>query len=101
MRYSNSFGFWEINPFPGSNQICVFNHAFVYPQFRGKGYGKVLHGERLFQARELGYDLAMCTCKMDNVPQVKILSYFKWSPTTSFTSTETGNVITIWTKELK
>ena len=63
MRFSDQYGFYELNPFPGSNQVVVSNHAFIFPKFRGKGFGKIQHMERLIKARELGYDLIVCTVR--------------------------------------
>jgi hypothetical protein len=54
MRYADErgTGFYELNPFPGCNQIVVSNHAFIYPAYRnggwdGKKYGQLQHKERL------------------------------------------------------
>ena len=57
MRFANEFGFYELNPFPGSNQIVVSNHAFIYGPWRGQGKGIQQHKERLAKAKELGYTI--------------------------------------------
>lgn len=47
MRFANEFGYCELNPFPGCSQIVVSNHAFIYPEKRGKGNGSVNHKLRV------------------------------------------------------
>lgn len=100
MRFSDEKGFWELNPFPGCNQLIVSNHAFVYPEYRNKGVGKALHEKRLAQAKRLGYDYIICTVVATNYPQIKILERFKWEILTSFKNMETGNVIYICGRSL-
>ncbi len=98
MRYSNTFGFFELNPFPGCNQIAVSNHAFVHKALRGKGIGKTEHQKRLDLIKTLGYDYSMCTVKETNIPQIKILEGAGWKHLDTFLSTETENTIRIYGK---
>lgn len=100
MRFSNRYGFYELNPFPGSNQIVISNHAFIYPAYRGKGFGQTQHTERLRKARELGYNLIMATVKADNLVEKHILKKNHWLQNTSFVSIETGHTIEVWTRVL-
>lgn len=100
MRYGDKFGFYELNPFPGSNQIVVSNHSLVYEEHRGKGIGSKIHYQRLQKAAELGYDYIMCTVRRGNEPQLKILRKFGWRYQGDFKSTETGNDIEIWGRTL-
>ena len=95
-------GFYEINAFPGNNQICVSNHAFILPQHRKLGYGDFFHKERLQKMRELGYNLALCTVKNDNHPQKKILCNNGWqrNDESSFLNKETGNECELWSIQL-
>lgn len=101
MRFSNEFGFYELNPFPGCNQIVVSNHAFIYPKFRGQGKGRQQHEERLQKAKDLGYDLIMCTVKADNARERHILESNGWKQCQRFLNQETDNLIVIYVKELK
>jgi RimJ/RimL family protein N-acetyltransferase len=100
MRFSNVYGFYELNPFPGCNQIVVSNHAFIYKHFRGRGHGSTQHRERLEKARELGYNMIMCTVKDDNESEIHILKKNGWTQESGFVSYETGNSLHIWTKIL-
>lgn len=101
MRFADKHGFYELNPFPGCNQIVVSNHAFIYPEFRGKGYGVRQHVDRLRKAQELGYDMIICTVRDDNAPELHILKKFEWTFLTSFISTETGHLVQMWSKSFK
>ena len=102
MRFSDEFGFYELNPFPGCNQIVVSNHAFIYPEYRGKGYGQVQHEARLEKARELGYDLILCTVNSKNLAEIHILRKYGWVEhhDSRFVNSETSNTIQVWAKRL-
>lgn len=100
MRYADKFGFYELNPLPGCNQVVVSNHALIYKEHRGKGIGQIQHHERLEKARELGYDLMLCTVKADNEAEKHILNKMGWAHLTSFSNTETGNTVELWSKML-
>jgi len=100
MRFSNEYGFYELNPFPGCNQLVISNHALIYKHHRGKGYGKVQHQQRLAKAQELGYNLIMCTVRDDNEVEIHILRQYGWARGAGFVSSETGSSVHIWTKVL-
>lgn len=100
MRYSDEFGFFELNPFPGSNQIVVSNHAFIYPEHRGKGLGSKKHRERLELAASLGYDLILCTVRDTNAKQRAILRNNGWTIYVGFLSTETEHGVELWGRRL-
>ena len=101
MRFSDQYGFYELNPFPGCNQICVSNHAFIYRGWRGAGKGQIQHQERLIKARELGYDFIVCTVKTDNEKEKHILEKYGWSRMAFFVNSETENQIEFWGKKLQ
>ena len=102
MRYADLYGgFYELNPFPGCNQIVVSNHSWVAPEQRGKGLGDLIHKERLEHAKTLGYDYVICTVKADNVPQIKILEKNGWTLLDSFINRETTNQVLIYGREVQ
>jgi hypothetical protein len=101
MRYHNRYGFYELNPFPGCNQLVVSNHAFIFDVHRGEGRGTKEHYRRLLKARNLGYDAIICTVKSDNIAQIKILKKHEWTKCFEFANEETGNTIQVWMKDLK
>lgn len=95
-RFSTPSGFYELNPFPGCNQIVVSNHAFVREGARGKGVGSSAHQARLQHIKELGYDYAICTVVSTNEPQINILVKNGWVCIGAFHNRETGNMVQIW-----
>jgi ribosomal protein S18 acetylase RimI-like enzyme len=99
-RYANENGFCELNPFPGCNQIVISNHAFVYPEKRGKGHGTQNHLLRVERATNLGYDLILCTVREDNRKEKHILNKEGWQFLTCFLNSETGHEIELWSKRL-
>lgn len=100
MRFNHGGVIGEIDNLPGCSQIAVFHSVFVLPGLRGKGLGKQAHAERLVEAENLGYDVAMCTAQLSNEPQIRILEENKWERVHVFTSKKTGNAVGIFIKEL-
>lgn len=100
MRYADEFGFFELNPFPGCNQIVVSQHAFIYPNYRGKGLGQAQHFKRLKIARDLGYNFIICTVRIGNEAEMKILDNNGWKLFTTFYNRETENNVGIYGKSL-
>ena len=100
MRFADRYGFYELNPFPGCNQICVSNHAFIHRGYRGEGRGQIQHQQRLVKAKELGYNFIVCTVKTDNVKEKHILEKYGWQRMACFFNTETENEIEIWGRQL-
>jgi RimJ/RimL family protein N-acetyltransferase len=93
---SERIGFFELNPFPGCNQLVVSNHSFIEETHRGKGYGKAAHAKRLAMVKSLGYDAMICTVKADNEAQIKILTWFGWSKVFEFDNRETGHKVCVY-----
>lgn len=101
MRFSNENGYCELNSFPGNSQIVVSNHAFVYPEKRGKGYGNANHKLRMERATLLGYDYVICTVKSNNTPELKILAKNGFKELDEFMNTNTGNLNKIFGKRIE
>ena len=98
MRFANAQGFYELNPFPGCNQIVVSNHSFVHPDKRGGGVGTKEHTYRLMHIKELGYDYAICTVRENNIKQIKILQRHDWKQLDKFFNKETEHTVLIFGK---
>jgi len=101
MRFSNENGYCELNNFPGNSQIVVSNHAFIYPEKRGKGLGRKNHQLRVERATFLGYDYIICTVKSDNSAELAILEKEGFKLLDEFLNTNTGNNNKIFGKQLK
>ena len=100
MRFSNEYGFCEINSIPGCTQLAISNHAFIHPEHRGKGHGDRNHKLRLERAKQMGYDAIMCTVRKDNAPQKAILRGNAWLMVFEFHNKETGHDVEVWMKRL-
>ncbi len=101
MRFANENGYCELNSFPGCNQIVVSNHAFIYPEKRGKGLGNENHKLRVERAKFMGYDYLLCTVKADNHRELSILNKNNFKELDEFLNTETGNLVKLFGKNLK
>ena len=100
MRYGTPYGFFELNPFPGCNQLVISNHSWIHPKHRGQGIGSEEHLNRLGEIERLGYDCAICTVKSDNIAQIKILEKFGWTYCYKFNNRETGNEVLIYARSM-
>jgi predicted GNAT superfamily acetyltransferase len=100
MRYADEYGFYELNPFPGCNQVVVSNHAFIYALDRGKGNGYKQHQARLAEARRLGYSYIICTVRKENSKEISILEGAGWKTLDHFWNLETEHDVVIYGKVL-
>lgn len=101
MRVSHLGAVAEITSLPGCSQIVVIHASHVKPSERGKGLGKAAHQARLAVVSELGYDCALCTVRMDNDPQLKILQANGWKFAGDFLSSNTEHRVGIFLRILK
>lgn len=101
MRFANESGYCELNSFPGCSQIVVSNHAFIYPEKRGKGLGTQNHKLRIERAQFMGYDYLLCTVKSTNKVELAILAKNGFKELDEFQNSETGNMVKIFGKKLK
>lgn len=100
MRFSNEYGSCEISDLPGCDQIAVSHSAFILPELRHKGYGSYNHLARLHRMHDMHYDLALCTTRADNLPQIRILAKNGWKRLYSFNSKKTGSHVILWVRDL-
>lgn len=99
MRFSNEYGFCDLNEFPGCNSLVVSNHAYVYKEHRGKGHGKDNHRLRLDRAKALGYSAIICTVLDSNATEKHILRTNGWEICGQFVNHE-GVMIDIFLRRL-
>ena len=93
-------GHYEINNFPGCNQLAVFNHSCIYPEHRGRGLGKLLSIEKIKTAEEEGYDYAIATVVSTNERQLAIMEQNGWKLLDTFFNRESGNEVNIFGRRL-
>lgn len=100
MRFNHDGVISEITSMPGCSQICIFHGVFLSPERRGQGLGKQAHLSRLNEARNLGYQMAICTVISSNTRQKQILTDFGWTFHNWFLSDKTENKVELWSKTL-
>ncbi len=100
MRFATKDGFFELNTFPGCNQIVMLNHVCIYPEKRNQGLGAKQCRFYIDKAKELGYDILICTVITSNIPQLKLMAKFGFLELDTFYNRETGNTVKIFRKRL-
>lgn len=94
-QFHRQVAFWSLVQMPGCCGICISTNSFVSPEFRQLGLGKLLNQFRIELARMLGYGLLICTDRVSNMPQQKILKANGWSGISTFVNPRTSNIIAI------
>lgn len=98
MRYNHNGVISEITSLPGCDQIAVFHNTWVPKKDQHFGRGSAAHIDRLVEARQLGYDFAICTVVHTNTAERAILHKNGWKLFTHFHSSKTGSDVELWGK---
>ena len=93
MRYNESGAIGEIDSLPGCSQISVFHSVFIPVINRSKGLGGYAHKKRIQTAKELGYNVSLCTVSLSNEAQLRILKDNGWRKVHEFMSSKTTNLV--------
>lgn len=93
-------GHYELNNFPGCNQMVVSNHSCIYQDYRGMGLGKRLAEEKILVAKSEGYDYMIATVVSTNERQLKIMANNGWKLLDTFFNRESGNEVNIFGRRL-
>lgn len=93
-------GHYELNNFPGCNQIVISNHSCIYSEHRGKGFGLELAREKISCATEEGFDYMIATVVSTNTAQLKIMEKNGWTLLDTFFNRESGNEVNIFGRRL-
>lgn len=75
--------------------ICVSTGAWVHDNYQKRGLGSLLNKLRQDLAREMGYSVLLCTDRLNNKPQRKLLNKAGWEDVYEFTNSRTNNRIAI------
>lgn len=86
---------------PGCCGVCVSFHSTVSAEFRSRGIGTLLNKVRMEMARADGYTIMLCTDRMKNEPQRRILEKNGWKDIYRFTNRRTWSDLFISIKELR
>ena len=84
MRFGTEKGRYELDPLPGNGDVVVSHAVMIFPQHRGKGFGRQQHKQRLKKAKELGYKYIVCTVRADNTREILMLNKNGWGLLSSF-----------------
>ena len=93
-------GHYELNHFPGCNQIVISNHSCIYPEHRGFGHGSELAKEKIYTAEQEGFDYMIATVVSTNTAQLAIMEKNNWTRLDSFFNRESGNEVFIFGRRL-
>jgi hypothetical protein len=87
-------------PLAGCRGVVVFHHVENEVPFRGKGLGKELLKIRQTVAKRVGYSLAIATVKSTNMIERNLLLSQKWTVSSQFYNTRTGNWVSMYQRVL-
>ena len=92
---------WKLYQLPHCCGICVSCNAWVHPDWRGRGNGKLLNQLRQQIARSMSYSLLMCTDVETNAAQRGVLRSNGWKDLHTFVNSRTNNTVIISVIDLK
>lgn len=95
--FISSFLLYEM---PHCCGILLSCGSFVEPSYRKKNLGSILNNFRIDLGKYLDYSLILCTDKIRNLPQRKILENNKWKDIYSFKNKRTDNDLFISVKDI-
>lgn len=84
---------WRLTYFPGCCGLCISTGAYIWPNYRKMGLGKILNNFRQDIARAYNYTVMVCTDVETNTPQTKILEANNWEKIFSFVNKNTRNPV--------
>lgn len=87
--------YWNLEQFPGNKRIGVYTHMYVQKEWRGRGIGNALMPLKLWFAKNVGYQILLCTVKNNNTPEIKLLLHHEWNPRENM-----GVDAVLWSKPL-
>ena len=91
----------EIDTLPGCSQVGVSHSVYCPEALRGKGIASEANKRRtVFMKMDYGYDYALCTVDLANLPQIKIMQVNGWRRLDAFTSSRTGHLVGLFGKGL-
>lgn len=95
-RFSTPYGCYEIDSLPSQVGVAICHGFEVFPEYRGKGHGKMLKAHQMEMLKSLGYRFAQCTVISSNARQKSVLRGFGWEHMSRFYSTRQGKEVEIW-----
>mgnify|MGYP003478404978 FL=1 len=96
MRFANSYGFFSVDAMPNQPSIAWCSDFTVHLKNRGKGLAHKLKAYQNDVLQVQGFTFALCTVKVSNVAQIRVLVKAGWSHKTTFNDARTGELIQLW-----
>jgi RimJ/RimL family protein N-acetyltransferase len=93
-------GHFELTAMPGCPKVAISHGLNIAVSCRGLGYGRAAMEDRIRQARELGFQLLMCTVVVGNSAQEKIMARYQFRPVSTFDNATTGNKVVLYYKNI-
>lgn len=88
-------GKFELTFMPGNRRVLISQKSEIFPEWRGKGYGKAYLMCRELVAAEAGCNLLLATVRNDNKIEIHMLEESGWK---RYNTRSTG--VSLWGKEL-
>lgn len=95
IKHKDELARFDLVQQPNCCGILVSTMVWVREDLRNRGLGKVLNSLRIDIARRLGYSVLLCTDRVNNEPQRKILKANGWQDIFTFHNKRSGNEVAI------
>lgn len=93
-------GDFAITAFPGNSQVLIFNSACVNRAFRNQGWGRKFHQVRVAACQKVNARVLLCTVRLGNEPQERILTSEGWQVSPPMQSADGEHEWRLWRKVL-
>lgn len=100
-RHATEFGAFQIDQMPGNPQIAICSGFFIFPKYRGMGYGHKLKAYQMEILKSAGYSLAICSVRSDNAPQLRVQARAQWDEMREFFNDQTGAMTKVFSKAIE
>lgn len=100
LRLNSRVTTFYLDAMSGCNGIAISKKVYIYPRYRGFGYGSIFCNFREEMARYFGFASIMCTVVSGNIQQEKIMAKNRWNLINEFHNKKTGNAIKVFSKNL-
>jgi len=85
---------------PGCCGVLISHNAWIADEKQGQGLGTIMNNIRIGLASWFKYGRLICTERIDNIAQTRILMKNGWTKESTFTNPKTGHTISLWSHNL-
>lgn len=90
----------NVESFPKCNGIAIITKVMVMEDYRGRGIGTFVNQFTAYFCRKIGYSVAMCSVRENNMPMRCILAKNGWNENFEFMNKKTGNDVVVYSLNL-